>query len=419
MSNATRNTGITIMTVNRRTPLLAIAVSVLLVLIPATGHALQKATKVVNESAPAGFAFTPFVALSTAYNDNIFIEAEPESDTILRLNPGFVMTYRSRRNYFDMGYSQAADRYTRYSEFLNSWHDEEKGFVGFGRRFTDRLNAGINGNYFQTYSPGLLTPAAGLVLARTKSTLVSVVPSLTYVLSETNSMNLFYNRTRYNQSAGLITDVGTASAGLNHILSPRDSLQFQAQNVTYNFSDGENATSNVVTLGWTHDITRYTSLVLSAGPSHTEGKTVPEISAAIRHDTDAVSYSITYVRSQAAIIGQTGVINEQGLGISFAFNPTHRLSIGFSPSYFHDYGTTVNAYGYHAGFYTRYYISPAWSLNLSYDYSWQNGNVGTPITSGVLRQNIVALALQWALPGPGDRYRNSRLPAGASPILPL
>ncbi|MGI0134267.1 MAG: hypothetical protein ACREBW_04840 [Candidatus Micrarchaeaceae archaeon] len=405
------------MTVNRRIFLVAFAASMLFMLVPVVAQAQQKKTEVANESAPPGFVFTPFVVLSTAYNDNVFLKAQPESDTILRLNPGFIMTYHSKRTYFDMGYSLAADKYTRYSELLNSWHDEQKGFLDIKRQFTDRFNAGIGASYFQTHNPGQLTPTAGLVLARTKSTQTTVVPSFTYELSNVNFMNVFYNWTRYDQSSGLITNVGTAAAGIVHTLSPRDSLEFQVQNITYHSSNGEDATSNLATVGWTRAISRETSLVLSAGPRRTEGSTVPEVSAALRYDTDATHYSITYSRSQAAVIGQAGVNNVQGLGMSFGFNPTHRLSIGFSPSYFHYYGSNLNAYGYHAGFYTTYFFSPAWALSLTYDYAWQNGNTGTSVRPVVLRQNIVALALQWALPGPGDRYRNSILPFGAAPVL--
>ncbi len=407
------------MRVNQRISHLAVVVSVLLILVPAAAYAQQKETKktkVASEPAPPGFTFTPFVALSTLYTDNVFITAEPENDTMLRLNPGFVMTYHSKRTYFDMGYSQAADKYTRYSSLLNSWHDEQQGFLGIERQFTDRLSAGIVGKYFATHNPSQLTPASGLVLERTKSTRISIEPSLAYELSESNSMNIFYNRTRYDQSGGLRTDIGTASADIVHTLGPRDSLKFQAQNSTYNFDTGENATSNVVTVGWTHAITRNTTLMLAAGPRHTAGNTVPEVSAAIRYDTYAAKYSITYNRTQIAVIGQTNVADIQGLGMSFVFTPTHRLSIGFTPSYFHDYSSTLSAYGYHAGFYTRYFLSPAWSLNLSYDYSWQSGNLGTSPRPVVLRQNIVALALQWALPGPGDRYSNSNLPAAIAPI---
>ena len=405
------------MTINRLTFCAAFASCILLLIIPAAAQTPKLETAVANKSAPAGFSFTPFIALSTAYNDNIFLKAKSEDDTILRLNPGFVMTYHSKRTYFNLSYSQAADKYTRYSGLLNSWHDEQLGFLGYRRQFTDRFSAGINSSYMETFNPGQLAPAAGLVLTRTKSTYISVVPSLAYVLNENNAINIFYNRTRYNQNAGLITDVDNASLTFVHALSLRNSLEFQAQNFTYHTSDGSSASSNLITMGWTHAMSRQMSLVLSAGPRRTEGSTVPQVSAALRYNTDSFGYSITYVRSQAAIIGQSGVNDLQGLDVSFSYNPTPRLSIGLSPGYFHYYGTNLNTHGYHAGFYARYYLSPAWSINLNYGYSWQDGNVGTSTRPVVLRKNIVALALQWALPGPGDNYNHPRVPAGVSPVL--
>ncbi|HEX5314058.1 MAG TPA: hypothetical protein VFX38_04005, partial [Gammaproteobacteria bacterium] len=132
--------------------------------------AAQAAGGQTQTSGAEGFTVTPFVALATTYDDNLFGAAGAgEGDTILSVGPGLDLRYLSPRTEFRFSYSLAAAKYLHHST-LDSWIDEQQGTLGIERKFTDRLSAGVDASYLETHDPERLTPTTGLVYGRTRAT---------------------------------------------------------------------------------------------------------------------------------------------------------------------------------------------------------------------------------------------------------
>lgn len=386
-----------------RSPRLAVQIvwagAVLAGALPAVGQVPSGAAT----APPEGWTLAPSVSLATLYDDNIFVtSSDKQSDTILRLSPSLAIGYRSPRTTFDFGYGFDAEKYRQHPD-LNSWDTRQNGLIGVGHHFSERFQAGVSGTYAETHDPGELTPIGGLVLTRTRATSAAVRPNFTYRFDRLTSTTVFYDRTRQDISGGPRTDISTASLAVDREISSRDKLEFEFQNIAYDFQGASNATSRLFTLGWSHALSSDSELNLRAGPRDTEGRVVPEILASIRKRSQNTSLSLTYARSQLAIVGQSGVVDTQSLEVGVGFYPAPGLSFGFAPGVYHDTQGGASADVYHLGAYLNYAFARDWAFSVSYDYGHQKGTLGAPADQ-VLVRNVVAVGIRWMLGGPG-RYR--------------
>lgn len=349
----------------------------------------------------SGLVVTPFVSLETLYDSNIFAStSQRESDTILRLSPGIGVGYHSTHSTFDFLYTFDSERYSRHSG-LNTWQARQTGLIGGTYDFTDRFTGGLSANYLETYYPGELAPVTGVSLERTRATRTSVRPSARYRFSPRTYTDLFYDRAREHVAGGVTTYISTASAALVNDLTRRDRFTFQYQAYWYDFSTGTSPMSRVFTIGWRHNVTRETALFLVAGPRDTDGRTIADIYAAVKHDTPNASQTLAYTRSQLTFAGQTGVYDTHSWVAIFGFRPTTRWSISLEPGYYSVSQGNQEAKAYSLGVAGRYWFARDWSLALNYNYSRQHGILGTGNDALILR-NVIGLSLTWALPsGPG------------------
>jgi len=365
-----------------------------------------------------GLVVTPYVSLSTLYDDNIYSSSSQiESDTILRLSPGIVVGYRSDRSTFDFSYSFDSERYSRHSD-LNSWDARQSALVDGSYSFTDKFTAALSASYLDTYYPGELAPITGVELARTRSTQVSLRPTATYQFNSRTKAVVFYDRTREHVSGGFTSFTTIASAALVRDLTRRDQLTFGYQTYWYNFSSGTTSPqSRVFTIGWEHALSRQASLFITAGPRNTSGHTKADIYAGIRRDSENTSQAVYYTRTQLTLAGETGLYDTQGVEASFGFRPAMRWSIDIYPGYYRITQGSQAVSAYSMGLAARFWFARDWSLAFSNNYNHQLGNVGTSSNDSVIRRNVVALTLTWALPsGPGHATLPARAGYGISPM---
>lgn len=375
--------------------------------------AQDQAAQSVALSPESGLVVTPYVSLETLYDSNIFAApSQRESDTILRLSPGIGVGYRSTRSTFDFSYTFDSERYSRHSD-LNSWQARQAGLIDGTYAFTDRFTGGLSGNYVETYYPGELAPVTGVELTRTRATYVAARPTARYQFNPRTYADLFYDRAREHVAGGVTSFISTASAAVVRDLTRRDRLTFQYQTYWFDFSTGTSPMSRVFTLGWRHNFSRETSVSLVAGPRDTDGHTIADVYAAIRHVTQSAFQTFAYTRSQLTLAGQTGVYDTRYWVAIFGFRPTPLWTIQLRPSYYQVSQGDQDAKGYRFGATARYWFARDWSVALSYDYTRQHGVLGTVNDSLILR-NVVALSLTWALPtGPGHATLPTRSGYGA------
>lgn len=370
-----------------------------LVLVTGERAAAQQADVAQGSNTSAsGLTITPYISLATVYDDNIFASATlRESDTIFRLSPGIALRYSSSRTNFRGSYTDDAEQFSRHSD-LSSWQARQSALFRVDHAFTQRLSAGFRGNYLETYYPGELTPVSGVELTRTRATQVSLMPTLTYRFSPLMSMTSFFHRSREHLAGGETTYTSTASASLHRNVTQRDRLSVTYQSIWYNFSSGTSPLSRVLTVGWEHNLTPQTTLFITAGPRDTSSRTVAEVIAGIRHDTQRTSAALTYTRSQFVVAGQSGLYDTHAIEASFAYRPSQWLSFGVRPGYYRNTGNGQQADIYRIGLDARYWFAQDWSVAFSYDYGRQKGVLSSAANDLIVRRNVVALMLTWALP---------------------
>lgn len=360
---------------------------------------------------PSGLTFKPFVALTTRYDSNLFVATtNAESDHIINLTPGMLLSYRSRRTDFLLFYRLTAAKYADHYH-LNSWVEEQQGTIGWHHRTARRLRLGIVASYFVTHNPGRLTPQSGLLVGRNRATRTTVRPELAYVLSPRSALRFFYERSWQQIDSGNSIDTGTASVTFAHRLDRHDSLAFQLQNISYWFENGSSPTSTLLTAAWTHHFTPRTSLTLGAGPRNTNGEIAAEALASIRYRSRETELFLTYRKSQNVVIGRTHLLDTQSVSATLAYTPVRYFTIGFTPSWYETSGPSADTRGWTADFYSWFRFSPAWALGLTYSYQHQQGTPsrGAPTT---LQRSTVSLTLRWHLPGKGRPARISPQPMG-------
>lgn len=346
----------------------------------------------------AGLTVTPYVSLATLYDDNIFASAsQRESDTILRLTPGIMLDYRTPRTRINFSYSDDAERYARHSD-LNSWQSRQTAGLSASHAFNRRISAGLDANYFETQYPGELAPVSGIELTRRRATAISFRPTATYHFNERTDATVYYERLRTHDAGGQTNFTTTASAALARDLTRRDRLVLTYRYDWFDFSNGNSPVSRVVTLGWHHDLSRSTSFFLAAGPRDTNSRTVADVSAGIRSDAEKTTAELYVTRSQVALPGLTGVYDTRAVQGYLAYRFSPRLSVEVTPGYYRDTGAGQEAEVYRLGVGMRYWFSPAWSIGLNYDYGRQRGTLGSVGNGDVIRRNVAALTISWALP---------------------
>lgn len=366
-------------------------------------QAAAQAAPPAGTAVPArvGLTLTPFVSLSAIYDDNVFLSAtNPKSDTIITLSPGALLNYHSRHTDFDLFYSFTAAKFTQH-ENLSDWLDEQHALIGYRHRFTRDLEFGTTATYAETHNPGQLSPQNGLVVGRNRATRTTVNPELSYTLSPKSSMKLSYEHSWQHIDTGGRIETGTSLAGYTRQLTEHDTLNLLLQNISYDFNNGSSPNSTLFTAGWTHDFTRWTSMTLSAGPRYTSGQLTAEILASVGYHSRFTTLSLAYRKTQSVVIGQSELLDTQGISATLAFTPARNFTFGLSPSYYRNSGSTVDTRSWRLRFYMWYRFAPAWALGLTYNYQHQQGTFssGSPAT---LKRNIVALTLRWQLPGRGE-----------------
>jgi hypothetical protein len=100
------------------------------------------------------------------------------------------------------------------------------------------------------------------------------------------------------------------------------------------FSVGEKAreTFQVVTAGWTHSITTLAQVELEAGPHFTGRDIRPEISTTVRQRLEGGELTVSYSRTQATTMGETGTIDLNRLAATGTFRPTPRFTLSIAPA---------------------------------------------------------------------------------------
>jgi hypothetical protein len=369
-----------------------------------------------------GFHLTPSFSTTEVYDSNVFFAASNRlADFVTRLTPAIESQYQSPLLTFDGRYALDADRFADHPD-LTTIDDRQNAGVDLRYRPTPRLALAADATFTRTHAPGELNAVSGLELTRTLAEHLSVHPSLTRQLDRTTGATVEYSFTEDSLpglAGGVKLTTHAASIRVERGLSARGAVTAHYDIQRFEFGPTTVTTSQVLAVGWTHELTRQTSLAIGGGPRLTDGGVAPDISASIHTRARVVDLSLGYARTQTTLIGLAGTADAQSVTAAAQWEPWRLLQIRVEPGVFQATHLGLQSRSYRVGFKASRPITKGLSIVAAYDEILQHGNVYPTIGFDSISRNIASVS--FAYTGRGGRPVDTGQggpPAGTGPGAP-
>jgi hypothetical protein len=265
--------------------------------------------------AQAGWYVTPSFGLMEEYDDNVFVSSsDRRSDFITRFTPGLEAGYVSEpltalvRGAFD------SEVYADHSELNDAFASYRTGLT-LGYLPLRTLSFGLDATYAETNDvTELLVATTGFQEERRNATELVVAPSAAWNITARDVARGSYSFTRdtADESPDILAHRGRLT--LSRDVTPLDTGLVGYIVRVFENEDGPTTTSHVPLLGWRRQFTRQTSATVEGGPRFTDGGVQPEVSARLEHDFRRARVTLAYERTEAVIIGGSGVVEAAGRG---------------------------------------------------------------------------------------------------------
>jgi len=341
----------------------AVSVALLALTLGLPVRAVAQARVLIAPSASAGLAF----------DDNLFSTPDQQAitDQILRVTPGLSASRETARSYWFGGYSFDAERYQEHPILTTPMARQTGG--GLVRVATSPRTAfTLAGGYDSTNTPSDLNVTTGLFTGRARAWRLRAAPEVRHALSPASTVTVSYDVTSDTlQDERIITHA--ASLAFVHATGVRDEFRFEPFVREFIFNTGALAVGGGM-IGWTHRITRFTSLRLQGGPRFIEKSDVvkPELDLALERRTEYSEWSVSYERSMTTAIGLNAVVDTERLLARTGYH--HPAVVDFTLEggvYSNRYTTTTRAY--HVGVDLTRALGPAIAISLGYSLNLQRG----------------------------------------------
>jgi hypothetical protein len=369
----------------------------------------------LRSAAQARVLIAPSASAGLAFDDNLFSTPDQQAltDQILRVTPGLSASRETARSYWFGGYSFDAERYQEHPILTTPMARQTAG--GLVRVATSPRTAfTLAGGYDSTNTPSELNVTTALFTGRAKAWRWRAAPEVQHALSPASTVIASYDVTSDTlQDERIVTHAGRLA--LVHATGVRDEFRFEPFVREFIFNTGALAVGGGM-VGWTHRITRFTSLKLQGGPRFVEKSDVvkPELNLALERRTEYSEWSVSYERSMTTAIGFNAVVDTERLLARTGYHHPAVVDFTLEGGVFSNrYTTTTRAY--RVGVDLTRALGPALAISLGYSLNLQNGlfnpltflsdaEVGTaglnlplltsPATTNVpLRRNVFAVRL--------------------------
>jgi hypothetical protein len=365
-----------------------------------------------------GFHITPSFSTTEVYDSNVFFAASNRlADFVTRLTPAIESQYQSPLLTFTGRYTLDADRFADHPD-LTTLDDRQNASVDFHYRPARRFALSTDATFTRTHTPGELNTVSGLELTRALAERLRVHPSLMRQLDATTSATFEYLFTQDStpwSAGGVKLNAHTASVGVEHHLSEREAMTAHYEIQRFAFGPTTVTTSQALIVGWTHGLTRQTSLALGGGPRLTDGAVASDITAAIHTRARAVDLSLGYARTQTTLIGLAGTADAQSVTAATQWEPWRLLQIRLEPGVFQAARLGRQSRSYRVGFRTSLTITKGLSIVTAYDASLQHGNVYPTIGFDTLSRHVASISIVGTRPGRSTRPDSNRRPDSPRP----
>lgn len=356
-----------------------------------------------NAQSDSGWLFKPSLLAALANDDNVFFEPEnPRDDTVLRLSPAFETGYRSAPTAFNAYYTLDAHRYDRFSA-LDDDQAREHAELNFSHEATPLLTLLADTSYTETEAPGELDPQSGLELGRARAERFFFSPGAVYRFNRVTTGSASYSFNRDEVSGATGSDAHILSLRTDRLLSRRDTLSLGYRAESFEFEDGGGVDMHVLLAGGTRRFTPQTSLTLLAGPrfredgATDEDEVDPEAAAVLLHEFSRGDFSLTYFRSQTAVIGVAGTATTQSLRAALVWPFGNDVGLRVESGFVNSELRGLEADGLTGDIEVAWRLGDYLSLIGAWEFNSQRGSLETP-GFGEIDRNVVWIGLVIAPP---------------------
>ena len=359
--------------------------------------ACAAATMPAAASADSSLYVTPSFSIGRVHDDNLFsTPTDTQADSIWRFSPALEAGYESESLTTAGYYTFDAERYAHHTE-LDSNEARRSSAVNLRYQATPRFSLAFEGDYTSTNSLAEFAPGTIVEPGREHARVLTLTPSLRYQFDELTAGSAAYTSSRQELFGSPDTDIDTAALGLEHGMSRRDTLAVDFTGTHYVFGPGDTVESRALTAGWTRTLTPQTSISLAAGPRDTEGRMSTEVSAGLQQTLESGRFTLNYIRTETAVVGQAGTVDSRGITamLDFTFDVDYEVQI--LPSYTSDTSQSLRADVTRLDLNLSYKFGKDASLVGSYQFNRQRGLLGG-IGNPEILDHVIYLGLVFSFP---------------------
>lgn len=342
---------------------------------------------------------SPLFSTSQVYDSNVFSSpVAPQGDFITRISPGIEGKYHSPRFSLLGRYVLDLERFATHPD-LTTADGRQQATIDLRTSRSRRLAFAVDAAFARTRTPGELSAGTGLTLARAPAEHLEVHPAIIRQVNPVTEATIDYTWTDERLVGGIATRIHRAGIGIDRHVSRRDVVDVNYGIRMLLFEPDRRLTSNVVTIGWSRQITRDASVELRGGPALADGTQAPEVLASMRYHPGPADLSISYARTQTTLVGFAGILDTQSVTASAGYMLRRHLQIRIVPGVFRTTGDARRADAGRLAFEAERPMTRLLSWRATYEAMFQRGNLTAAAIGDSISRHLVQLSVVAARAG--------------------
>jgi hypothetical protein len=256
----------------------------------------------------------------------------PQADLITRVGPVFEAGYVSLPFEIAARYEAQAERYLNHPD-LNANLAHQDATLSVRYRPAPRIGLMATASYIATQTPGEFNLASELGVGRAPAERVATASAFTYKWNDATDVTIEHMFGRDALIGGVSSATHRSRIGVQRHTGVRNSYRADYHVSHVGFDAGAPVVSQVITGGWSHEITPRTGFEIIVGPRLTGGTVRPEVSAMLRRELSRGDLSFGYSRTEQTAFGERGTIDVHRVAATGRYRPWRRLSLTATPAF--------------------------------------------------------------------------------------
>lgn len=318
------------------------------------------------------FQLATSLSAAEVYDDNLFFSPDaPQSDNIWRLSPRVGFSRRGPRLTLQAAYGLDAESYRRHRS-LDTPLAAQQASLEVRWTLSPRLAAATTAAYVESQSPGMLNTLVGLEVGRHRGRSLSARQSFTLRLGDRTQAILEPSVASEAVAGFPRTDTQAAALRVERRLGglDRGRVTYSARRFAF---DGRTIMAQIVTLGWSHEVTPRAHFEIEAGPRLTGRMVGAEVTASLRHHFARGEAVLSYMHTQTTVLGASGPVMTKGVSAEFSQRLSRSLTFGAGPTFARVEGQGAEFEVYRLNTDLTWRLTSRISLSASHQFNFQSG----------------------------------------------